>query len=122
MLRFLAPELARSVSVNSGSEVRTSSASDIHSLAMMFWSIWAGKHPFPELPVHEAATAVCKGLRPSRPVDDVGISVERMELFWLLIQRMWDQDEGERPPAEVVCLQVEEGFLLLDALHCSIFH
>jgi len=103
--RFLAPEL-----LSGPEKFRTSEASDIFSLSMTFFHIWSHQPPFAHLSNdRSAAGAIRRGERPSRPDDDLGISSENMERFWILIRRMWDE-ERYRPGTQEVHLELEDIF------------
>ena len=62
-MRFMAPELL------SGHETfRTSEASDVFSLSMVFWNAWTRKLPFAEIANELGAGAVIReGKRPNKP-------------------------------------------------------
>ena len=105
-LRFLAPEL-----LEGPEKFRTSGASDIFSLSMTFLNIWALERPFAHFPNGLlAAAAIRNGVRPSRPMENLGIPFEGMESLWVLIQQMWTHDADSRPTAQVVKLQLEDIF------------
>lgn len=109
-LRFLAPELLKGMT----GKFRTSEASDIFSLSMTLLHLWAHQPPFAHLSNdRQAEAAIRRGERPPRPLDDLGMPSDRMESFWLLIQRMWDDEAGHRPATEEVRLQLEVIFASL---------
>ena len=61
--RFMAPEL-----LAGAEKFRTSPASDIFSLSMIFWNAWTRKLPFAELTNElKAEAAIRNGERPDRP-------------------------------------------------------
>ena len=72
-MRFMAPELL------SGHETfRTSEASDVFSLSMIFWNAWTRKLPFAEIANELRAGAVIrKGERPNKPTI-AAIAVEQI--------------------------------------------
>ena len=108
--RFLAPELL------SGQEkFRTSEASDIFSLSMTFYIFWARQPPFINLNEFQAATAIHKGDRPSRPADAPGVASDKMDSFWLLIQQMWAHEADNRLATEKVHARLERIFASLAA-------
>jgi len=108
--RFLAPELL------SGQEkFRTSEASDIFALAMTFYNFWARQPPFIYLNELQAANAICKGDRPSRPANDPDVPSARMDSFWLLIQQMWAHEAVNRLATEKVHTRLERIFAPLAA-------
>jgi serine/threonine protein kinase len=107
--RFLAPEL-----LEGASKFRTSAASDVFSLSMVYLNIWARQPPFAHLSDgFLAAEAIRRRERPSRPADDLGLPSERMKLFWALIQQMWAHEADCRPAAEDVYIQLEGIFTSL---------
>jgi serine/threonine protein kinase len=107
--RFLAPEL-----LEGARKFRTSASSDVFSLSMVYFNLWARQPPFAHLSNERAAAkAIRRGERPSRPVDDLGLPLERMELFWLLIQQMWAHEADRRPTAQDVYIQLEDIFTSL---------
>jgi serine/threonine protein kinase len=108
--RFLAPELL------SGQEkFRTSEASDIFSLSMTFYIFWARHPPFIHLNDFQAATAIYKGDRPSRPPDVPDVPSDKMDSFWLLIQQMWAHEACNRLATEKVYTRLERIFASLVA-------
>jgi len=112
----VAPELGKHLASNAQGPdgiplwALTTEASDVFSLAMMFWNLWKCKPPFPDFSSEAAIQKVCEGQRPERPDRNVGILADRMELFWKLIQRMWAQEANERPAAAAVLVELEQIF------------
>jgi serine/threonine protein kinase len=105
--RFLAPEL-----LEGPEKFRTSAATDVFSLSMLYFNLWARQPPFAHLSNElAAATAIRSGERPSRPTDDLGFPFKTMESFWLLIQRMWANKADHRPATEEVQLHLEAIFI-----------
>ena len=77
--RFLAPEL-----LAGAEKFRTSSASDIFSLSMIFWNAWTRKLPFAELTNElRAEAAIRNGERPNRPTiaSSATAAMEQIDLF-----------------------------------------
>jgi serine/threonine protein kinase len=106
--RFLAPEL-----LEGAAKFRTSAASDVFSLSMVYFNLWTHQPPFALSNELAAATAIRRGERPLRPADDLGLPFERMESFWLLIQQMWATAVDQRPAAKKVHLRLEAIFASL---------
>ncbi|KAF8306762.1 kinase-like protein, partial [Clavulina sp. PMI_390] len=93
-LRFLAPELSKGWT----KRFRTSSASDVFSLAMMFYNIWTGKIPFFEFQSDiKAAAKFRKGERPTEPTASMNLPPELKEQLWELLHEMWAQKPASRP-------------------------
>jgi serine/threonine protein kinase len=108
--RFLAPELL------AGTEkFRTSTASDIYSLSMTFFSTWARTLPFCELfNEYKVQKHIRKGRRPKRPTTQIGLPAEMEQGFWQLIVDMWAHDPSSRPSTDDMQRRLEAtfGFLL----------
>ena len=111
--RFMAPEL-----LDGEVKFRTTPASDIFSLSMVFLSIWAGKTPFAELARRQKVeAAVRKGQRPEKPAVHIDLPPEMEQEFWLLITKMWAHDPASRPPSDDMRIQLEAIFAPLLEQH-----
>ncbi|KAL0564120.1 Receptor-interacting serine/threonine-protein kinase 1, partial [Marasmius crinis-equi] len=90
--RWLAPELLFDGGV-------TSRESDVYALGCVYFEIFTGQQPFPNLP-HDAAVvlAVSSGKRPLRPE---GIP-QLTDAIWKLTQSCWDPTPASRPTASHV--------------------
>ncbi|KAF8285314.1 kinase-like protein [Clavulina sp. PMI_390] len=99
-LRFLAPEL----STSAAERFRTTSASDIFSLAMTFLATWSGRKPFEEVwNEWEVVSRIVQGQRPKRPAHfSVVLHPNSKAAFWTLLENMWVQDAASRPPSSYV--------------------
>ena len=102
-LRFLAPELS------CGRETfRTTTASDVYSLAMTLFNLSTLCLPFEELDNEWAAAhAVRQGQRPRR------VSAPRFlsgyfSMLWDLMVMMWDHDAPARPAAATATRRLRE--------------
>jgi serine/threonine protein kinase len=105
-LRFLAPEL-----LEGPTRFRTTAASDIFSLSMLYFNLWAGQVAFVHLSELRTARAILQGERPLRPADDlIGLPSETLDAFWLLIQDMWAHDARSRPATKDVLFRLEVIF------------
>ena len=112
-IRFLAPEL-----LHGEEKFRTTPASDIFSLSMVFLNIWTCKTPFAELTSgQKAEAAVRKGQRPKKPAVHIDLSPKMEHEFWLLITKMWAHDPASRPPSDDMRSQLEAIFAPLLEQH-----
>ncbi|KAF8305017.1 kinase-like protein [Clavulina sp. PMI_390] len=106
MLRFLAPELSDALE----GSFRTSRASDIFSLAMMFLNIWSGRKPYFEVPnTNKVAANFRKGKRPEEPTKGVSITPQLKRHLWDLINEMWDQQPNKRPSSNSVVARLKKN-------------
>lgn len=105
-VRFLAPELL------AGTErFRTSMATDIFSLSMTFFSVWALTHPFVELSnEHKVQKHIRKGQRPKRPTTQISLPTEMEDELWRLIVDMWAHDPSSRPLTDDMQRRLEDIF------------
>ena len=105
-IRFLAPEL-----LHGEENFRTTPASDIFSLSMVFLNIWTREAPFAELASSwKVEAAVRKGQRPEKPGVDIDLPPEMAQEFWLLLTKMWAHDPASRPPSDDMQSQLEVIF------------
>ncbi|KAI0938532.1 hypothetical protein AcW1_001757 [Taiwanofungus camphoratus] len=98
--RWMAPEIL--YPEQAGLEkARSSLESDIYSLAMVVWEVFAGSVPFSEH-ARDATVIfkICSGARPERPLHatDLGLS----DYVWRLVEICWSQEWQSRPPVSVV--------------------
>ncbi|KAF8303373.1 kinase-like protein, partial [Clavulina sp. PMI_390] len=97
--RFMAPELFKRWTTS----FRTSSASDIFSLAMTFLNVWSGRPPFHELRNDlKVMSHFRKGERPDMPTDGVALAPELTEHLWEILCDMWAQEPDKRPSSSKV--------------------
>ena len=102
--RFLAPELA-----TGPEEFRTSTKSDVYSLAMAFFALIMQEMPFADVKVHKVASLATRGSRPIRPVT-LPFSPPVNDQVWSLMEHMWAQDPMNRPSAPFVVTDLKEIF------------
>ena len=96
-LRYLAPELS-----SGPDKFRTSSSSDIYSLAMTFLALVTLTSPFMEIDREfEAANLARQGIRPRRPMK-LNVPPVAEDLLWSLLDDMWQQEPDQRPNASSV--------------------
>ena len=107
-VRFLAPELS-----DGPEEFRTSASSDIFSLSMTFFNVWARELPFKECRDQKAGAKIRDGQRPERPAIGIGLPPAMEQEFWVLVVKMWAHVAGERPSSEYVQLRLETIFDLV---------
>ena len=112
-VRFLAPELL------AGAErFRTSTASDVFSLSMTFYSTWARTLPFCEsFNEYKVQKHIRKGQRPKRPTTHIGLPAETEQGFWQLIVDMWAHEPSRRPSTDDMQRRLEAIFSLLLGQH-----
>ncbi|KAF8296971.1 kinase-like protein, partial [Clavulina sp. PMI_390] len=107
-VRFLAPELSLSLDA----QFRTTSASDVFSLAMTLLNIWGGEIPFADIRSEwQVVSQVAKGVRPSRPAGTLLTPHDDSKL-WKLIEEMWAKNPDKRPSSGNVFLRLERVFKL----------
>lgn len=105
-MRFLAPELFNS------ELFRTSTKSDVYSLAMVFLALITQEKPFAETTnAHKAFRRVMDGSRPIRPAT-LPFSRPVNDQVWSLMEHMWAQDPMNRPSAPFVVTALKEIFTL----------
>ncbi|KAF8308524.1 kinase-like protein [Clavulina sp. PMI_390] len=105
--RFMAPELF----IKWTTSFRTSSASDIFSVAMTFLNVWSGRLPFSELRNDlKVMSSFRKGQRPEIPTDGVVLAPELRKHLWELLCEMWAQNPVKRPSSFEVLVRVTHGF------------
>ena len=105
-MRFLAPEL-----LTGPERFRTSPASDIFSLSMTFFSIWARTPPFGELSnERRAGRYIRSGRRPEKPGTEIGLPPGMEKEFWQLIVDMWAHEPLSRPLTDDVQRRLEAIF------------
>ncbi|KAF8318092.1 kinase-like protein [Clavulina sp. PMI_390] len=109
-MRFLAPELSASAS----KKFRTTSGSDIYSLAMTSLATWSGKSPFPEVWNNwEVISRVIRGERPKFPSDSsIALPLHVEAALWGLLQDMWAHRPAKRPSAPIIVERLENIFEL----------
>ena len=105
-LRYLAPELS-----SGPDKFRTSSSSDIYSLAMTFLALVTLTLPFMEIDREfEAANLARQGIRPRRPMK-LNVPPVAEDLLWPLLDNMWQQEPDQRPSASSVYEALNEIFV-----------
>ena len=101
-LRFLAPELS-----SGHLAFRTTTSSDVYSLAMTFFNLVTLSLPFLEHQSEiKAVHAAEKGARPQRP-ESHNIPPQMAGVMWKLIEKMWDHVPENRPSASDVRMHME---------------
>jgi serine/threonine protein kinase len=102
-LRFLAPELS------GGQEsFRTTTASDVYSLAMTFFNLSTLCLPLEEhYNEWAAADAARQGQRPQM-VDTPRFLAGYFSMLWDLMMMMWEHDQSARPTAATVTQRLQE--------------
>ncbi|KAF8318141.1 kinase-like protein, partial [Clavulina sp. PMI_390] len=108
-IRFLAPELASSPA----EKFRTTSESDIYSLAMLLFNLWSGERPFSHIELEWKVTVeLVGGNRPKMPAGPrVHIPKAVEKQFWALVQQMWTQKPKKRPTSHDVLERLKEMLL-----------
>ena len=109
-LRFLAPEL----SYGPGN-FRTTTASDVYSLAMTFFYLSTLCLPFEEYQSEWAAADAARGRLRPRGVDAPRFLAGYFRTLWDLMTMMWNHDASARPAAGAVTQQLQE---ILGTLIC----
>ena len=90
---------------------RTSSSSDIYSLAMTFLALVTLTLPFMEIDREfEAANLARQGIRPRRPMK-LNVPPVAEDLLWPLLDNMWQQEPDQRPSASSVYEALNEIFV-----------
>jgi hypothetical protein len=74
-------------------EFRTSTASDIFSLAMTFFNVWELQVPFVKF-------------SEQRPATHINVPSQMEEEFWQFIESMWAHAPSDRPSSEDVQKQL----------------
>ena len=102
-LRFLAPELS------CGHEIfRTTTASDVYSLAMTFFNLSTLCLPLREhYNEWAAADAARQGRRPQK-IEAPRFLAGYFGMLWDLMTMMWEHDQSSRPAAATVTQRVQE--------------
>ncbi|KAF8296901.1 kinase-like protein, partial [Clavulina sp. PMI_390] len=110
--RFLAPELTDSPDA----KFRTTSQSDIYSLAMLLFYMGTGERPFSQIELEwKVAVASVGGNRPEMPTSSRIVIPQMMkESFWSLLGKMWAHEPANRPTSGDVLKQVK-GMMMLKA-------
>ncbi|KAF8307509.1 kinase-like protein [Clavulina sp. PMI_390] len=110
-LRYLAPELT-SVPTD---KFRTTTASDIFSLGMTFFSLMTLEIPFTGHWEYDAVARINRGERPCRPQTETYVSITPTveARLWTLVEGMWAQHLGERPTADDVSVSLRGEFNVL---------
>ncbi|KAF8308517.1 kinase-like protein [Clavulina sp. PMI_390] len=104
--RFMAPELFRRRTTS----CRTSSASDIFSLAMTFLNAWSGQPPFSEIRNNrKAVSALGKGQRPGVPASGVALAPGVTKHLWELLCEMWAENPAKRPSSSMILVRLNEA-------------
>ncbi|KAF8301399.1 hypothetical protein DL93DRAFT_2160894 [Clavulina sp. PMI_390] len=115
-LRFLAPEL----SGGWGNRFRTSTASDMFSLAMTFLNVWTGQVPFPELRNDaKVAASFRKGRRPKLVATTTSLAPAPTRDLRNLLNDMWAQEPQSRPPSTDISNRLHNIFLYNSSIHVS---
>lgn len=104
--RFLAPELSAGIMQMR----RSSEASDIFSLAMIFLYVWSGHPPLHEIDPEQVARELRNGLRPKPPSTLGGFSARVEQLLWALLVTMWAADPSNRPSSQNVWAYLQKIF------------
>ncbi|EIN13116.1 kinase-like protein [Punctularia strigosozonata HHB-11173 SS5] len=101
--RWMAPEL-----FDPSVPCAPNTASDIYALAMVFWEIFAGENPFPEMRMEPAVIQkVSRGDRPPRPL--FGLSLGLSDPIWALMERCWQHQSALRPGVEEIVPIVQKA-------------
>ncbi|KZT64449.1 kinase-like protein [Daedalea quercina L-15889] len=98
-LRWTAPEVLDPESAGL-EKARPSKASDIYSMGMVMWEIFAGQVPFHQYPIEaNVLYRILGGVRPARPnAGHLGLS----DVVWQWIERCWAAEASQRPRANDV--------------------
>ena len=87
-MRFIAPEISYAEEDDS----RINEPSDIYSLAMTIYALGMRALPFADISNERAACRVAReGKRPPKQHSLGGLTKDKSELLWSIIERMWDQ-------------------------------
>lgn len=100
--RYLAPEILN------GHIIKWTPESDRYSLAMTFLELAILDRPFSEIPNEYAVIiAVGQGRHPQRPPALGNFETEKADIFWALLESMWDHNPAQRLPLPQVRTQLD---------------
>lgn len=95
-VRYMAPELFDAESDETYR--RSTLKSDMYALACVFYEVYAGTHPFPDISTDAMVQiAVCKGHRSDRPINP---SLD--DDLWEMTQNCWTEKPEKRPDVQQV--------------------
>lgn len=112
--RFMAPELYSAL-LHDG-DFRTSYASDCYAFGMTMLQMMTLQHPYPDKHTEDgAASLALKGILPPRPSDFENMMPNIFEVWWELLQTMWQYQPKERPRLDAVLVALEGISSLMSA-------
>ncbi|KAI0938512.1 hypothetical protein AcV5_000179 [Taiwanofungus camphoratus] len=98
--RWAAPEVLNS------EHPRGSRESDVYSLAMVMWEVFAGRVPFHECPNEgQVIHKILHGRRPERPEEASGLGL--YDDVWDLMVTSWHEEPQRRPNAAVILRRLQ---------------